>query len=201
MERLQYLLQWIGCRGGCPQHASGAIERTRDCRAFPRDERARARVESHHFGGSHLRRRTPTELLELARQGLGLGGVRVGPAGRLAYEDLEIIDRAGRDLLGRDVPATPTFTDAARECLQSHGRARDRLLTCHQRAAAERARQPHQLLRRRRRGLLHERIQAIEILPRLEGEEVRHPERRRARLGHGWNNISRLGARWPWCLK
>src|SRR6266446_2117899 len=195
LQRLQDLLQRIMRHRIGAYRPARAIERAGNRGALARDEGARARVEAHRLRRSNLGRGTPAELLELAGQRLRLGGIGVAPARRLAHEDLEIIDRANCDLLRRRVPGAPALAHAARERLEPHRRARDPLLAGHQRAAAERARQAYQLLGCRRGRGLEQGIEPVEILPRLEGEEVRHAEW----LSHGWNNISRLGARWPWC--
>src|SRR5207247_1090978 len=186
LQRFEDLLQRIMCDRIGAQRPSGAIERARDGRTLARDERARARVQPNRLRRSDLGRGARAELFELARQRLGFGGVRLRPARRLAHDDFEVIDRANGDLLRRRVPRAPALAPAGCAPADPHGRARDPLLACHERAAAERACQAHQLLRRRRGGRLEQRIEAVEILPRLEGEEVRHAEwRRGAWLSHG----------------
>src|SRR5712664_3136519 len=118
------------------EHAAGAVECARNRRALTRDEGARARVEPHRLRRPDLRRGTTAELLELARQRLGLGRIRIRPARRFAHEDLEIIDGPNGDLLCRRVLWPPALAHAARERLESHRRARDRLLARHQGAPA-----------------------------------------------------------------
>src|SRR6266550_1823748 len=138
LQRFEDLLQRIMCDRIGAQGPSGAIERARDGRTLARDEGARARIESNRFRRSDVGRGTTAVLFELARQRLGLGGVRLRPARRLAHEDLEVIDRANGDLLRRRVPGAPALAHAPCERLESHGGTRDPLLACHQRAAAER---------------------------------------------------------------
>jgi len=102
------------------------------------DERPRARIESRHFRRrrAHRRRRPAAELLELSGEGLGERGILLVPGRGLADEHLEVVHRASRKLLRGHVPLAPPFAQPARERLEPHRGARDRLLAGHQRAAA-----------------------------------------------------------------
>src|SRR5947208_17121610 len=114
-----------------PQRPTRAIERARDRGSLARYERARAGIEPQRLGRADLCRRPAAPLLELAGQRLGLRRVRLVPRGRLADEDLEIIDGAPGDLLGRRIPRPPSLAYATRERFEATGGAGDRLLICH----------------------------------------------------------------------
>ncbi len=122
LQRFEDLLQRIMRDRIGAQRPTGAIERARDGRTLPRDERARARVQPNRLRRSDVGRGTTPELFELARQRLGLGGVRLRPARRLAHKDLEVIDRANGDLLRRRVPRAPALAYAAGEPRVRRGR-------------------------------------------------------------------------------
>src|SRR5439155_8711557 len=102
--------------------------------------------------------------------------VGLAPVRRAAREDLEVVDCAYGELLSRDVPGAAAFAQRARQRLDARRRLGDRLLVRHQGAAAQRPRQPHELVGPGRLALLEQRVQPLEILPRLEGEEVGHAE-------------------------
>src|SRR3989454_12506149 len=112
-----------------------------------------------------------------------LGGVRIGPGCRATHQDFEVVHGAHRELLRGGVPGAPSFAHGARQRLEPRGGARDRGLVRHERAAAQRARRARELFGAGLR-LPEDGVQALEVLPRLEAEEVRHSQRF-AGLGHG----------------
>ena len=184
LQGTQHVLQRVvGERVGA-QRLGGAVQRAGDGGSFARDERPRARVEPQRLGGADLRRRPSSHLVELLAQRLGLRRVRVGPRARAAHEDLQVVHRADRQLLGLRVPAAPAVVHRARQRFEARRRPRDRLLVRHQRAAAQRPGQPHQLVGAGLVALGEQPVEALQVLPRLEGEEVRHAEGLR-RSGHG----------------
>ena len=197
----QYLLQRVERRGIGAHGLSRAVQRAGDRGPFARDERPRAGVEPQRFGGTDLRRCAASQLIQLAAERLCFGRIGVGPVGGRANEDLEVVDGANRDLAGSGVPAAALLADGPGQGLEPRRRPRDRLPARHQRGAAQRPRQPHELLggRARSLGSLQHGVQALEILPRLEGEEVGHAERGRGawrsrggrRAGHGEPKIRR----------
>ena len=182
LQRLEHLLQRIVRQRIRAQGTAGAIERARDRGAFTRHERACPRVEAHRLHRADLGRWPAAQLLELGGHRLGLRRVLVRPRRGFADEDLEVVDGSDGDLLDRRVPRPPALAHAPRERFETHRCPRDRLLVRHQGAAAERAREPHQLVGRGRRRGLEQSIEPVEIFPRLEGEEVAHAER----LGCAW---------------
>ena len=165
-----------------------AVKRAGDGRALACHERTGARVEPQHFRGADLRGGPPAQLLELAAQSFGLGGVRLGPTGRAAHENLEVVHGPDGDLPGGGVPRPAGLAHGPRERLEPGRRTRDRLMARHQRAAAQRPGQPHELVgggggpfRRLELG-----VEALQVLARLQDEEIRHAEGgARIRGGHG----------------
>src|SRR6266699_1040764 len=86
------------------------------------------------------------EALELGGEPVGLCRVGVRPARGAAHQHLEVVHRAHRELLGRDVPRPAAVAHGARQRLEPRRRPRDRRLFRHQRAPPQRARVPHEIL-------------------------------------------------------
>ena len=135
LQRLKDLLERVMRHRIAAERAAGAIERARDRRALAGNERACTGIEPNGLSGANLSRGTAAELLELAGQRFGLRRVGVGPRRGLANENLEIVHGTNGQLFCRRVPGPPPLPHAPRERLESHGRTRDALLACHQRAA------------------------------------------------------------------
>jgi len=130
-------------------------------------------------------------LLELGGERLGLRGVLCCPRTRFADELFQVIHRACGQLLDRDVPLAATLAQPARQCLEAHRGARDRLLARHERAAAQGAREADHFFRIGR-GRLTQRVQPVEVVAGLERKEVRHSHGIRGAHGATKLGISRV---------
>src|SRR5712692_4936750 len=172
------------CASGFTQGLRGAVEGARDRRPLAGHERPRPGVEANRLCRADLGRRPTGKLLELLGQRFGLRGVGVGPTRRAAHEDLQIVHAPHRKLLGLGIPPAAALAHGPRQRLEPRGGTRDRRLIGHERTAAQRAREAHQLVGAGTVALGEQRVEALEILPRLEGEEVRHAERLGG-FGHG----------------
>ena len=191
LKRAQHVLQRVVRQRVRAQRLRRAVQCARDGRAFARHERAGASVEAEGFGRSDLGGRAARELVQLRGQRLRLRAVGLAPVRRAAHEDLEVVDRAHGELLRVGVPGTAALAQRARQRLDARGRLGGRLLVRHQGTAAQRPRQPHELVCPGRLALLEQRVQPLEILPCLEGEEVGHAEGF-AWGRHGGNKLRRL---------
>ena len=175
LNRLEDLPQRI-VRGAVGlQRLRGTIQRARDRRALARHEGARTGVQARRFRPARRHRRTTRHALKLLAQSLGFGRVGVRPARRAPHEDLEVVHGADRKLLRLDVPTAAALARGAGQRLEPRRGSGDRLMLRHQRTAAQRAGEPHELLGGRRVARLQQGVEPLQVLPRLEGEEVRHP--------------------------
>ncbi len=127
-------------------------------------------------------------------EGFGFGRVGVGPGRDSAHQDLEIVYGADGDLTRTGIPPAATLSQAASQRLEARGRTGNRRLARHQRAPAQCPRQPDELIGSGGALGREQGVQPLEILPRLEGEEVGHCERRAGRVGHNRMNIRKPSA-------
>ncbi len=184
LDRAQHVLERIVRERVRSQGLRGAVEGARDRRPLAGHERPRPGVEANRLCRADLGRRPTGKLLELLGQRFGLRGVGVGPTRRAAHEDLQIVHAPHGKLLGLGIPPAAALAHGPRQRLEPRGGTRDRRLIGHERTAAQRAREAHQLVGAGTVALGEQRVEALEILPRLEGEEVRHAERLGG-FGHG----------------
>ncbi len=166
--------------------AGGPVERARDERAFARHEGTHAGVELAGGAGgvapARIAARRP------ARQGLEAEAephrprrFGVTPLAHAPNEQAELLDRlCGVRPCGR-VPRMAPVAIGAGEALEAGGGPRERLLAGHEGGAAQHARGPEEFVGGGAVGPADERLEAIETLARLEGEEVGGGER----IGHG----------------
>ncbi len=166
--------------------AGGPVERARDERAFARDEGAHAGVElarrARHVGPNRLgARRTAREGLEAEAEPHGSRRFGVTPLAHATDEQAELLDRLRRMRASGRVPRMPPVAIGPGEPLEPRRGPRERLLAGHQRGPPQHARGPKELVGRGTVGPADERLEAIEALARLEGEEVGGGEG----IGHG----------------
>jgi hypothetical protein len=193
LQRAQHVLQRVARRSAGPQRRGGAIEGAADRRALAGDEGTGSGVQPEGLRLAQHARGAARQLLQLVGQPLGARRVVVIPRRDTAHQDLEIVDGADRQGARPRVPAAPPFAQAARQRLEPCRRTRDRGLTRHQRAAAQRPREPHEFVGSGRPFGCEQPVQPLQVLPRLEGEEVGHSERGAGsrRGGHRATNIMR----------
>ena len=168
------------------ESAGGPVERARDERAFARDEGAHAGVELAGRArdvapGRIGARGAAREGLEAEPEPHRSRRFGVTPLAHPADEQAELLDRLRRMLASGRVPRMPPVAVGAGEPLEARRGPRERLLAGHQRGAAQHARGPEELVGGRTIGPADERLEAIEALARLEGEEVGGGEG----IGHG----------------
>ena len=110
----------------------------------------------------------------------------LGPRRDPADQDLQVVHGPDRDLSRAGIPAAPPFAQAAGERLEPGGGAGDRGLARHQRAAAQRPRQPHELVGRGWRPRARAGRPAAPDTPPPRGRRSR-PWRAGCRAGGSWS--------------